>query len=111
MTPPALTKAQRREIRRLCAVAHERELSQVTAQLAADCDRWRQNEIDVFELVERIHKFHDGAQRDLYKTYVMGEPLWGGARGFTLGLITEAEIPVDLLPRIVALRDLFNQTP
>jgi hypothetical protein len=67
MSARPFTKAQRREVRRLTGLAHERELSTAAGRLQSEFDRWRRGEIDVFILNECIHKFHDGTSRELYK--------------------------------------------
>ena len=56
----SFSKAQKREVRRLAGLAHERELAAAVDNLRAQFERWRAGEFDVFELNERIHQFHDG---------------------------------------------------
>ena len=97
MSREAFTKAQRKEIRRLAGVAYERELSAASAQLESEFARWRKGEIDVFGLNELIHKFHNGASRDLYKVYAMGEAHWGVASAIARGLLTESEVDPAIL--------------
>ena len=64
-----LTKKQKAELRRLAGLAHERELSAALSNLESEFGRWRRGEISVFELNDRIHRFHHGVSRDLYKLY------------------------------------------
>ena len=45
-----VSKAQKREIKRLCGLSHSRELTGATSLLEQDFARWRSGEIDVFEL-------------------------------------------------------------
>ena len=67
--PPPLTKKQKAELRRLAGLAHERELSAAIRELDLEFERWKNGEISVFALNERIHKFHHGISRDLYALY------------------------------------------
>ena len=69
MPAPPLTKKQKAELRRLAGLAHERELSEALTNLESEFGRWRIGEISVFELNDRIHEFHHGLSRDLYKLY------------------------------------------
>src|SRR5437773_3230812 len=64
-----LTKKQKAELRRLAGVAHERELSAALSNLESEFGRWRRGEISVFELNDRVHRFHHGVSRDLYNLY------------------------------------------
>jgi hypothetical protein len=97
MKAGSFTKAQRREIRRLGSLAHERELGTAAEQLRFEFDRWRSGEIDVFTLNDHIHKFHDGVSRDLYKRYVIGEVEWGVASAIAREVLKEPEIDSSLL--------------
>jgi len=61
-------KAQRKELRRLAEVAHERELSTALAALDAQCQEWHAGTLNVHELRDAVHQFHNGVARDLYVT-------------------------------------------
>jgi hypothetical protein len=87
-----LTKAQKRELRRLAGLAYERELSAASANLQGEFERWRKGEIDVFMLNELIHQFHDGVARDLYKLYAMGQPVWGVGAAIARGVLKKEEV-------------------
>ena len=65
-----LSKKQNKHLRKLSAVAYEKELSFYLDDLRSKFDEWKNGEIDVWELSDIIHKFHDGKSRDLYKFYV-----------------------------------------
>ena len=64
-----LTKAQKRHYRDLIGMAYERELSAELDKLHAEFARWKAGEFDAFELENRIHKFHQGPARELWKSY------------------------------------------
>jgi hypothetical protein len=91
------TKAQKREIRRLVGLAHERELSTAAEELLREFECWRRGGIDVFVLNEQIHKFHNGISRVLYNRYVGGELEWSVVGAIARGVVKESEIdPVAL---------------
>jgi len=89
-----MSKAQKREIRKLEGVAYEREMADAVSKLQAEFERWRQGEMDVFELNERIHKFHDGISRELYKKYAMAGSAveWVVASAVVNGIVKESEV-------------------
>jgi hypothetical protein len=91
------TKANKRKLRQLAGVAHERELAAELAKLEAEFARWRRGEIDPFELSDRIHRFHDGVTRDLYVLYSRLSPSHSVARAVALQVLREAEVPSELL--------------
>lgn len=63
------TKAQRRRLRELGSVAYGRDLAAELTKLESEFKRWRNEEIDAFELSEAIHRFHQGASRHLFSRY------------------------------------------
>jgi hypothetical protein len=109
MNMRSFTKAQRREIRRLAGLAHERELDTAAGQLQSEFDRWRRREIDVFVLNDHIHKFHDGTSRDLYKRYAMGEAEWSVASAIAREVLKESEIDRSILEALRSVIELARQ--
>ena len=67
-----LSKKQNKHLRNLAGEAYERELSFHLDDLRKKFDEWKIGQINVWELSDLIHKFHDGKSRDLYKFYVYG---------------------------------------
>ena len=63
------SKPTRKKLLELAGLAHERELSRTLETLDSHFARWRQQEIDCFELNDRIHSFHRKTSRELWKTY------------------------------------------
>jgi hypothetical protein len=92
-----LTKKQKAELRRLADLAHERELSAAMDELEAEFRRWRSGHISVFELNERIHKFHHGISRELYKRYDPRDAEMVVPGAIARGTIREDEVDVTLL--------------
>ena len=100
MTSTFPTKSQKREIRRLAAIAHERELTQAATKLLQQFHRWQKKEIDVFQLNKSIHDFHDGIARDLYKSYAMVDPYWGAVHAISNGILREDEVDAEIFKRL-----------
>lgn len=68
-----LSKKQNKYLRQVSEVAYEKELSFYLDDLRSKFDEWKNGKIDVWELSDILHKFHDGKSRDLYKFYVYGD--------------------------------------
>ncbi len=90
------TKSQKRRLREWAAVAYERELAAAMSALLAEFRRWEAQEMDVFQLNERIHEFHSGTSRALYNRYTGGDTTFSVAYAINAGLLTREEIGDDL---------------
>ncbi|MGB8410945.1 MAG: hypothetical protein WCE58_13680 [Gallionella sp.] len=66
---PNKPKSLKQKFRQLAGIAYERELAIATEALHIEFQRWKNDEIDVFELNDRIHGFHNGISRELYSRY------------------------------------------
>jgi hypothetical protein len=75
------TKSEKRKLRELASLAHERELARELTGIEKEFGRWHRNEINAFGLLELIHIFHDGPARKLSSIYNSGvlEFVVGGA--------------------------------
>ena len=91
------TKAQRRKLRELGAIAYERDLSAELSKLETEFERWRASEIDAHELSDRIHGFHQGPARKLFSTYDHANRNFAVAHAIHRGLITEEEAGADII--------------
>ncbi len=89
------SKAQRRRLRDLGAMAYERELSAELSKLETEFCRWRAGEIDAHELSDRIHRFHQGPARQLFSKYGHSNLDFAVAHAVHRGLITEDEAGAD----------------
>lgn len=90
------TKKQRRELRELQGRAWERELGGALQELRRDFELWEKGEISVFELSDRIHEFHNGRSRELYKLYSGSRDHFLVSHLTVRGVIDEAELSDDL---------------
>jgi hypothetical protein len=90
----------RRLLREHAGRAYAEELNRELLPLADDFDRWRRGELDGFELSERIHRFHDGPARDLYKKYRYASPETNVAYAIHAGILERERVPPELLAYI-----------
>jgi len=92
-----LKKTQKRELRRIAALAYERELATALTSLEAQFVRWRSGEIGPFELNETIHAFHQGPNRELWSRYANGALELEAFYAVRRGIVLEAEVEPDTL--------------
>lgn len=85
------TKAQRRRIRELNGIAYERDLSDELTKLESEFKRWRDGEIGAFELLETIHRFHQGPSRELFSKYDHSNMDFAVAYAIHRGVLSEEE--------------------
>ncbi|HKS80566.1 MAG TPA: hypothetical protein VJR23_03600 [Candidatus Acidoferrales bacterium] len=63
--PPRIKKA----MRSIVGIAKEAKMRKALDELFADFQEWKAGSIDSFELSDRIHKFHNGPNREIYVRY------------------------------------------
>jgi len=95
MTEP--TKRLKRLLREYCSRAHEEELRRALDDLASDFDAWKAGKISGDELSDRIHRFHDGASREIFKTYNTRPIEPALARAIAEGILDRSQVPTELL--------------
>ena len=87
------SKPIRKKLRELADLAHERELSSALETLNCHFTRWRRQEINCFELNDRIHSFHQKISRELWKTYSSIEDDFLVCRAVKLGFLSKEDVP------------------
>jgi len=101
-----LAKEQKRELRRIVALAYERELSAALATLEEQFRRWRAGEIGPHDLGEAIHGFHQGPNRTLWSRYNEGYGYLAAVAAVATGIVAQHEAAADLMeilkPRLAA---------
>lgn len=90
------TKAQKKKLRERAGIANERELDQEMEKLYQHFATWRSGKIDCFELGDLIHKFHQGASREIWTTYAYGDPDTAVSRALTFGFLKKEEVSEEL---------------
>ena len=112
--PDRWSKKQRRELRELQGLAWERELSAVLEDLEGDFCSWRNGHISPFELNDRIHRFHNGRSRELFKSYSGSLDTFWLEAVVARGVIEESEVSEDLLavyrPHIDKVRERLRRS-
>ncbi|MFC1747930.1 hypothetical protein ACFL2V_03910 [Pseudomonadota bacterium] len=104
----SITKAQKKHLRALAGVAYERDLALCLNVLRKSYDKWDAGEISVWDVNDKIHEFHNGTARDLYKRYSLtGDPSYSVAFGVRQGVIDISEIDKECLSLIQPLLDHF----
>lgn len=103
-------KEQRRELRRLAGLAYERELGGALAALEGQFREWRAGKLDVHELSDAIHHFHNGVARDLYVTYTRLEPRVAVAQAVARKVLQDDEVPASLRDALHALITFYQES-
>ena len=62
-----LTKADKKKVRELAGIAWERELREEIRGIADAINEMENGSLSPFDVNDRIHEFHNGASRDLYR--------------------------------------------
>jgi hypothetical protein len=88
--------------------AYERELARELNNLYHAFKLWDHNEIDSWELSDRIHRFHDGPSRDLYKFYNLLDKKVALAKALATGVLKKDEVPYELQKSMQPLIDFFR---
>lgn len=93
-------KKIKRLVREWAGVAHERDLRNALSELRVHFDRWERGEIDSFELNERVHRFHNGPARDIWKRYATTHLEPAVASATVAGVLRKDELPVELVQHV-----------
>ncbi len=94
-----LPKSIKKALRSLVGLAHESELGRALEELFGDFRRWKSGEIDSFELSDRIHAFHDGANREIYLRYTSRLDLrFLVQHALEEGLVEKVAVPKEVWP-------------
>ena len=105
-----MAKSQRKALIRCLDRGYEVELGRELQTLGESFNNWRNGEITCWELEDRIHRFHNGPARDLYKLYRMPVTEIAAARAIALGFVSEAEVPPPLLESLADAIKIFSPT-
>jgi hypothetical protein len=98
----------RRLVREWAGVAHERDLRNALMQLRNEFDRCERGEIDVFELHDLVHKYHDGIDREIWKRYATSHLGPAVAAAVVEGVIRKEELPPELLEHVRRWIEFFG---
>lgn len=105
-----LPKPVRRILRDLADKAHEFALRNALKELSGDFDQWKRGDFDSFELAHRIHRFHQGPDRQIHLRYTRGVDLpYLVVQSVREGLIQRETIPEEALPYLEETFELFQE--
>jgi hypothetical protein len=103
-----LTKAQKRELRRITGLAYERELTAALATLEEQFHRWRSGHIGPHDLSDAIHTFHQGPSRSLWSRYNDGHGYLAAIAAVARGIVGKQEVAAELLEVLRPRLQLFE---
>lgn len=103
-------KAVRRALREAAGRAYEEELHRALGVLAAAFDEWRERRLTSGELVDHIHRFHDGAARDLWKKYNYAPTESVVAHAIVTGVVDRATVSSDLVAYLQRVIRFYEET-
>jgi hypothetical protein len=106
---PKISKSERARLRELAEEAWDAELSEHLLELYEEFGRWANNGMSAFDLGEKIHQFHDGVSRELYKRYAMLDPAISVARAVALGFLGEEALGESLSRKLAREIQTFRE--
>ncbi len=98
MAMPEYPKSVKRSLRALAGMAFEEEMRRALSDLAQSFDAWRAGQIDVWELDQQVHKYHNGPARELYKLYNDSPVDMAVAYAIVRGIIGRESVPAEMEP-------------
>jgi hypothetical protein len=96
-------------IRKYSSIAYEEELRQALMSLSKSFDDWKKKDIDSYDLSDRIHEFHDGISRELFKMYNSPMKEIGLCRAIANNVIDRRTIPEILLKALERKIEFYEQ--
>ncbi|MBN9560409.1 MAG: hypothetical protein J0H14_06705 [Alphaproteobacteria bacterium] len=103
-----ISKRTKRLIREYAGAAHEAELHRALLPLAGAFKQWERGEHDSFTLQDLIHKFHQGAARDLYLRYASNGLEPALAHAIVTGALERTAVPTELLGHLAGLLEFYQ---
>lgn len=101
-------KKMKRKVRELCGIAYERELRRHLDVLFNQFFEWSKGTLSTWDLVDAIHKFHDGDARKLYGFYQKPSEFIV-ARAVSEKLLELSDVPEELRDTIRKFQDSFRK--
>jgi hypothetical protein len=103
------TKRVKRLVREYAARARAEELRRALMDLAGDFAAWKAGRISSGELADRIHEFHDGTARYIFKSYshrLVEQPL---ARAIAEGILDKSQVPAEVLEYLAGAIGFYEE--
>lgn len=105
---PLITKREKAVLRKLAGKAWEAELNRELAILFEHFHQWTKKDMNAFDLSDKIHEFHDGASRQLFKLYTQLDPVTAVSRAVTIGVLPEEDVSVELMEKLASRIEGFR---
>ena len=102
------SKSQQKKLRDLAATAYEREMTAASESLLQQFQRWKNKEIDVFELNASIHEFHNGISRTLYNRYTGIHADLAVAIALNADVLRREEVGEELFLEVGGIADVLS---
>jgi len=103
------SKRERAVLRNLAAEAHDHELQEALTDLYEEFCSWGGDGISAFDLNDKIHEFHNGISRELYKTYVLSDPELAVSIGIFRKIINLDDLDKDLREKLEPMVEGFER--
>ena len=104
-------KRIKRLLREYARGAHEEELRRALVPVAEAFKRWERGELGSGELSEVIHRFHQGAARDLFVRYNTVRLEMAVAYAIVAGILDRRTIPAELLDHLAGPLQFYESEP
>lgn len=98
-----LSPSVSKQLKTMVCTAHEAALRPPLSELARHFESWQRGEINSFEMADRIHEFHQGANQAIYKrfTYSRNDDLpMIAAFAIATSLLDEKDVPAEVLSHL-----------
>lgn len=102
-----MSKRTEKKLRDLAALAHERALARALEKLYSEFELWRNGALNVFDLNQSIHEFHNKTGRKIYSFYAGAEPSLVVAAAVRDGILTREEVGNELLSELGSTLELL----
>ena len=104
-------KQLKRAFRELAGRAYAEELRRALLPLAESFDAWRAGRLDVWELNDRIHEFHQGPARSLWNRYADTGSMTPAvvAHAIATGILDRSTVPPEVLDHLANAIGMFER--
>ena len=103
-----VSKVVKRALRELGTTAHEEELRRALLPLADAFEAWKSGKVTGGELVEAIHRFHQGPARELFLKYDRHLLPASVAQAIATGIIRKESVPPEVLEHPAGLLQFYT---
>lgn len=88
---------------------YEKEITLALESLFEDFKKWEQSEITPWDLNDKIHHYHNGTARELYKLYEgLNDTTVALSQAVVKGIIKIEDVPENCRPLLEGLIDFYQ---